>query len=204
MNAPRYRPVLAKHLREGNVVLHRDAEHLVVAVRRTRTPGRLLVLQHLGSRRKQETRQDLNAVFLRRDQATVDRLGEWKPVLGDVVVYRYPEVSMWQVAVRQNDYWATSACPRHPSMDLKVVSDVVFGCAELVHTPGEVYPQSHDWAMRPGSVVTTRESVEPSAWVRVDSDLWRSTAGVEASDAMIRFEMAKGAYHLVSHVEDFS
>lgn len=202
MNGARYRPVLAKQLREGHVVLYHDSEHLVVAVHRTKTPGRVMVLQHLTSKRKHETKQDPNAVFMRRDEATMAKLGEWKPVLGEVVVYHYAQVSMWQVAVRQSDDWATSACPRHHALDLKVVSDVNFGCAVLVHTPGEVHPQADDWIRRTGSVVTTHESVEPSAWVRVEPNLWRSTTGVQASDAMIRFEMERGTYHLVSHVEE--
>lgn len=203
MNGPRYRPVLARNLREGNVVVYRDAEHLVVAARKlTRAPGHAFVFQHLGSSRKSDTTQAPNAVFMRRDRASVSASGEWKPVIGEVVVYRYPRMFMWQVAVRQSENWSTSACPRHHAMDLKVVSDVKFGCAALVHTPGEVHPQSYDWAERLGSVVTTQDTVEPSAWVRVEPNLWRSTIGVEASDAMVRFEMLRGTYHLVSHVEE--
>lgn len=131
---------------------------------------------------------------------TRGRRVNWIPGPGDVLHFWDEDPERRAVAVRRpNGDWHDSATPRLTYTDRRMQHQVKYFRATVLRTDGKTAPlkATHLWS--PGTVLATTDPAElyPSAWLRVADDLWRSTAGVEASDAMILHEWTRGTYVLL-------
>lgn len=195
---PEYRRTEAKELRSGDIVFHGNEDCVVIANDRTTRKNqdgysRKIVLQRLSDSKRQECVKNAQAEMMRMLRQTM----AWRPVPGDVVLYRFPEMTAWEASIRHGAFWVGTGAPRHQVMDLKVISDVSFGPAVLVHQAAQKVMTDPDMPFRCGAVMVGRTPHEPSVLVRIEPDLWRSSCGVEESDAMVRLGLRKRELGLV-------
>lgn len=124
----------------------------------------------------------------------------WIPGPGDVLHFWDEEPERRAVAVRRpNGDWHDSTTPRLVFRDARMRHLVRYGQATVLRSGGKTAPLKATYLWSPGTVLATVNPAEPhpTAWVRVSADLWRSTAGVEASDLMIQYEWERGTYVLL-------
>lgn len=201
--APEYRKVDEKYLREGETVLLGQVPHAVVLRRPRQRNGRVTFLvENLVTRNRTnlwcDKGEKLYRLFIPRQ--TVGMAKDWKINHGDVVIYPGRQGAPTVAAIRHLAGWYTTTSRRVPLPDSKIVQDVREGRAQVVRNDRlrPVLSEAHLYQI--GSVIAVRdESVtDPTVWVRIDRNVWRSSTGVEASDQMIRFEMDRETYVLVA------
>lgn len=125
----------------------------------------------------------------------------WPIHSGDVVLYDPDRrMSTWSVAIRSATQWFTSAS-RGSLRDARVRMDVALGRAHILRSAARQEQVDYRRTFGLGSVVAVADPAcpDPSAWLHVERDLWRSTIGVEMSDAMIRHELMRGTYRLIHY-----
>jgi hypothetical protein len=203
----KYSPIHVRWIGEGDIIALPEKEpHMVVAKDRL-AGGRIRLLsESLETRKKSRMTLEGNQKLMRLKvpRRHCDNGKLWTMALGDVV--RYPEGvhGVDVVAVRQKNGWHTSAEARLLKPDVRVYQDLTAGLAQAVRNQHLRRTVSSRQAYRIGSVAATRdlEENEPTAWVRVERDCWRSTTHVEASDAMINFELKRRTYVMVYAPEE--
>ena len=125
---------------------------------------------------------------------------DWTPGPGDVLHFWDEQPQRRAVAVRRpSGDWHDSTTPRLTHADRRMEHLVRYGQATVLRTGGRSAPLKATYLWTPGTVLATADPAEPhpTAWLRADDNLWRSTAGVEASDAMIMHEWIRGTYVLL-------
>lgn len=192
-----------KYLHEGETVLLGQEPHAVLFRRVGMRDGRVhFLVENLENRNRRhfwcERGGSVYRLYLPRQNVGLAQ--DWKISHGNVVIYPGKKGRPTIAAIRHLYGWYTTTSRRIPLSDAEIVQDVRDGKATVVRSD-RLRPRLNEiYLYRLGSVVATRDEreAEPTVWVRVDHNLWRSSTGVEASDAMIRFEMSRETYVLVA------
>jgi hypothetical protein len=198
-----YVEVGSAKLNEGDVILFGRAPHLIVRKDNLRSGPKLRV-QNLENRKIQEI---FPKSYVRIKRLRAPRRHQdgkiWTMACGDVVLYPGTVRSFPEVAIRHQHGWYSSGGSRIVRSDVHLFKALSSGVAIPIRNSHllNAVPIRHPHMIGTVAAVRDLEVREPTAWVCVRRDLWRSTNGVEASDLMIEFELRRGMYALLYEPE---
>lgn len=196
----------ARLLKADDVVSFEDHDYVVTKAKRREQkswrPQDRSIIVHLrridtGTERRMTVLPNFGFARLVMQPVLVGE--KWEIALGDVVLYEHGGPTCWAVAIRSTLGWFSSAAHRALLSDRRVEWDVLDHRAWIIRANGLHPRYRRPQQFRVGSVaaVCDMRNPEPSAYLRVEPNRWESTNGIEASDAMIDYEMKRGTYALV-------
>lgn len=189
-----YVGVSSRFVKAGDVVRLGNEDHVVLRKKCHDTMRYLIVTESMktGNRRQGHFLKEQKIWRFKIQGGLPDR---WEMVSGDVVLYEAENV----VAVRHKDGWYTSSGRRSVQPDAWTLRDVMSGRAKVIRNEENRHAVRMRRPYLPGSVAAVYDlaALEPTAWICVEPDLWRSTTWVEASDLMIEMELNRNRYVLL-------
>lgn len=188
-----YREVAPQYVKVGDVLYCSNSPHAVIQRETRPKKGPKLLLENMYSRHRRTMwcRLGIPVYRLTVPKQKGGPARDWVMAKGDVVVYPATHPSRIVAAIRHGGGWHSTSGARIPQPDVQLMIDVIEGRAVIVRSRDRQPDIRMKVPYRCGSVIAVAdpEVADPSVWVRVRPDLWRSSTGVGASDAMIRFEM---------------
>jgi hypothetical protein len=186
-------------LNTGDVILYGREPHLIVRKDHLGA-GPKLRMQNLSSRKVLEIFPKSYTRLKRLRAPRKHQDGKvWTMACGDVVLYPATRSAPPEVAIRHIHGWYSSGGSPVVRADVHIFKALTSNTALAVRNSHLLNAVPIRRPHRIGTVAAVRSLKvrEPTAWVCVGRNLWRSTSGVEASDLMIEFELQRGMYALL-------